>query len=139
MGRTQKTVFLDENYIKKSDGTMRIKMSFSLRKMNGRRTMVIIYCCWGGHLKKRTMILGNCLAISFFFHSSFTCFVQLLFLFFLSFSFSLFLFSLFFLFFSKPLGGGGGDRPHRPPPSDPPLKLTIFLTFHIFGCIHDID
>ena len=41
MGRTQKTVFLGENYIKKSSGTMRIKMSFSLQKMNGRRPWLL--------------------------------------------------------------------------------------------------
>ena len=73
--------------------------------------MVIIYCCWGEHLKKRTMRIGIYLAISFF--------LLVLFIYF-SFFFSLFFFSFplfpLFYFFCQPLGGGGGDRPHRPPP-----------------------
>ena len=62
--------------------------------------MAIIYCCWGGHLKKRTMTIGNYLAISFFSLVLFNYFS-----FFSLFSFSLFLFSLFFYCFRQPLGG----------------------------------
>ena len=85
--------------------------------------MVIIYCCWGGHLKKRTMIIGNYLAISFFSLVLFNYFS-----FFSLFSFSLFLFSLFFYFFRQPLG----ERSPPSPPSDPPLVKEDML--RILGC-----
>ena len=95
---------------------MRFKMSFSWRKMNGRRPWLLFIVVGEGTSKKRTMRIGNYLAISF-------CLLVLFiyFSFFLSF---LFLFSSFpsFYFFASLWEGGG-----RSPPS--PLKSATVHNF----------
>ena len=83
--------------------------------------MVIIYCCWGGHFKKRTMRIEIYLAISFF--------LLVLFIyvsFFLSF---LFLLSSLpsFVFFLSAFGGS----PHRPPPP-PQIRHWIYPAISFF-------
>ena len=93
--------------------------------------MVIIYCCWGGHFKKRTMRIEIYLAISFFLLVLFIYFP-----FFLSF---LFLLSSFpsFVFFCQPLGGGSLHRPPQirhwiyPAISFFLLVLVIYFSFFL--------
>ena len=97
---------------------MRFEMSFSWRKMNGRRPWLLFIVV--GEAPQKAHNENRQLPRNFIL---FTCFVYLLF-FFSLFSFSLFLFSLFFIFFASLWGG---DRPHRLP-SDPPLiKVEVII------------
>ena len=79
-----------------------------------------IYCCWGGHFKKRTMRIEIYLTILFFLLVLFISF-------FLSFLFLLSSFPSFLFFF---VSLWGGDLPHRPPP----LRFATGFTsqFHSF-------